>query len=279
MRASTSLASLLTFFLLTYTTRSTTSPTTCRFIAPFIDQSRSYIANHEDHLLELFRRQQNNCPIGYNSCSRLGANNVCCSVSAVCSADAANDVACCPSGAHCTGTIGATGVATGTMTNTATAAGGGFVFGSATTTATTGPITSSARTPQSTVANAYFPYLYIPTTFPNAGVCSSYYSSCATEFSSCTASLGGGINGVTVNGGGAGITVQGVTASAASICSSLSSQACYNLQLGDCPTFGTAAATGSGVIVGVNSARRGREWRIWTLAVGVAVTLAGQMVA
>ena len=276
MRASSTLTSLLPF-LLASSTAATSSSTICPFIAPFIDQSRSYPINNEDPLLDLFRRQQNNCPIGYNSCSKLGAANVCCSVSAVCSADAANDVACCPSGAQCTGTIGATGSVTGAVTDTGTTAGGGFIFGSATTTAsTTGPITSSARVPQSTVANAYFPFLYIPTSFANAAVCSSYYSSCGTEFSSCTASIGGGINGVTVTGGGAGITVQGATASAASICSSLSSQACYNLQLGDCPQFGTAAATGSGVIV-VSSAIKETGVRTWGLVLGVVVTLLSQI--
>ena len=73
--------------------------------------------------------------------------------------------------------------------------------------------------------------------------------------------------------------MQGATASAGSICSSLSSQACYNLQLTNCPPFGTAAATGSGVIVGVNSARRESVRGTWGLALGVVVILVVQMVA
>lgn len=263
--------------LLSFTTA--ISPDYRPFIAPYIDPSYSF---NEDPILELFRRQTNNCPIGYNSCSNLGQAGVCCSVTAICSADAANHVACCPTGASCTGTIGATGTATGT------AAGGGFIFGSSTTSAlstSSRPSTTTAGAqitapPASTVANAFFPFLYIPTTFQNAATCSSYYTSCQSEYSSCTASLGGGAaNGVTVGGIGGGVTVQGATAtaSAASICSSLYNQGCYNLQLSNCPQFGTAAATGTGVVVGTSDARRGCERLAYGVGVGVAVGLAGQV--
>ena len=76
-----------------------------------------------------------------------------------------------------------------------------------------------------------------------------------------------------------GITVQGATAtgSAASICSSLSTQACYNLQPSNCPQFGTAGATGSGVIVSVNSAGRGCDGVRYGIGAGVAIGLAGQV--
>ena len=84
---------------------------------------------------------------------------------------------------------------------------------------------------------------------------------------------------MTVSGGGPGITVQGATAtgSAALICSSLSTQACYNLQLSNCPPFGTAAATGSAVVVNVNAAGRGRDGMRYGIGAGLAIGLAGQV--
>ncbi|GAM86104.1 hypothetical protein ANO11243_041140 [Dothideomycetidae sp. 11243] len=65
----------------------------------------------EQHV-NLFKRQSSSggCPSQYNSCQNLGAPGLCCANSAVCSADSAGYVACCPKGAACTGTI--TGIIT-----------------------------------------------------------------------------------------------------------------------------------------------------------------------
>ena len=62
--------------------------------------------------LDLAKRQNagSGCPSQYSSCQNLGAPQLCCADNAVCSADSAGYVACCPSGAACTGTI--TGVIT-----------------------------------------------------------------------------------------------------------------------------------------------------------------------
>lgn len=72
--------------------------------------------------VSLEKRQSSvNCPQDYSNCQKLGAPGLCCANNAVCSADSAGYVACCPKGAACTGTI--TGVITngvGTIT-TATA--------------------------------------------------------------------------------------------------------------------------------------------------------------
>lgn len=61
---------------------------------------------------------------------------------------------------------------------------------------------------------------------------------------------------MTVSGANVGITVQGASitiASASIVCSSLSQQACYGLQTGICPQYGsgtaTRLATGSGGFV------------------------------
>ena len=55
---------------------------------------------------ELLKRQfSNTCPDKFDSCTSLGAPGLCCAEAAVCSPDAAGNVACCPIGAVCSGTI------------------------------------------------------------------------------------------------------------------------------------------------------------------------------
>lgn len=89
---------------------------------------------------ELVRRQSStSCPTGYDSCSNLGAPQLCCGSNAVCSADYAGDVACCPSGAACTGTIGSV-ITAGTISS----GGGGAVASTGSTTG--GVVTASATT-------------------------------------------------------------------------------------------------------------------------------------
>lgn len=252
------------------------------FFSPLIDDS--YLLS-EDDTLELLKRQ-NTCPIGFSSCQSLGGPGQCCRSNAICSLDQANHVACCPVGAACTGTINAgSAVTTGATT-------GGLVFGGtisttspATTTTTTGfmfPTTTTAVVTAggggSTVPNAVFPFVYIPTTFENAAQCSSYYTSCQSEFSSCTASLGGGINGVTVTGVGGGVTVQGATATgnAASICSSLSAQACYGLQPTQCSAFGVGG--GNTFVVSQGAGPTRCPGGVYEIGVGIAVGVAGVLV-
>ena len=89
---------------------------------------------------------------------------------------------------------------------------------------------------------------------------------------------------VTVSGIGGGVTQQGAmpVASAESICSSLSAEACHGLQLSQCSTLGGAAkTTGSGAsfIVG-GSANIGptKCAALYGVGIGVAVGLAGQVV-
>ncbi|KIX04907.1 uncharacterized protein Z518_05778 [Rhinocladiella mackenziei CBS 650.93] len=194
----------------------------------------------------LVKRQ--NCDSGYNPCSNVGADTVCCPSDTNCALDEAGHVACCPFNAVCTGTID--GSITGTSSTTSSQ---GPVLGGTTTSSTTATSfpgftseTTGVAGGGSTVPNNFYPFIYIPTSYANADLCSTAYSSCQTASTSCFVSLAGA-NGVTVSGLGGGITVQGasgtIISSASSICSSLSAQGCYNLQETQCSIFGS----GSGV--------------------------------
>lgn len=227
------------------------------------------------------QRRQNNCQSGYNSCSNLGGSSSCCPPNTSCALDQAGHIACCPINAFCTGIINAGASST---TVTALSASTTTVVVGATTSATNGFIVPASTTGGaeaagggSTVANAVYPFIYNPTTYANAAACSSAYSHCQTEYTSCTSSLGGSVNGVTVSGAGVGITVQGATATMAaamSVCSSLSSQACYGLQLGSCSTY-----TGTGTLINPNAAPTKCARALYGVGVGVAVGIAGQMLA
>ncbi|EED24294.1 hypothetical protein TSTA_076600 [Talaromyces stipitatus ATCC 10500] len=188
------------------------------------------------HDFEFFKRD-GNCPANYNTCSNEGNSGICCRSGTTCTVDGANNYACCPTGAKCTGTLGAT--ATGGNGNSGSATTSGFMFPQGTTSTTA----SRATITGSTIPGAAFPFVYIPTTFSNAASCN--------EYSSCIASLGGQYGVTIVGGGGGGVTVQGNTAApsasaAVSTCSSLSRQACYGLQESYCTAFGTSGGTTTG---------------------------------
>ncbi len=218
-----------------------------------------------DSLAELLKRQGTNCATNYYACTNLNAAGLCCPRTAVCSADRNNVVACCPQGAACTGTLG---VATGSITASTTVP---FVTASTT---TAGPFvqatTANAGSPGSTVNNAFYPFPYIATTYTNAAACSSAYTRCQSDAASCTNALIGGAQGVTISAPNGGATITAVPslgqASASSVCSSLSQQACYGLQVQACQAFdgrGNVAPTRAcgGLAVGV----------------GVALGVAGQL--
>jgi len=178
---------------------------------------------------ESFLAKRQGCQSGYSSCSNLGAANACCPSNTNCALDQAGNVACCPFNAVCTGTID------GTIT--------GSVTSSTTSTSASSLITGVAGG-GSTVPNAFYPFVYMSTSYANADLCSSAWSSCQTASTSCFSSLAG-VNGVTVSGFGGGITVQGssgtILSSASSICSSLSQSACYGVQETQCSVFGGAS--------------------------------------
>ncbi|KIV78817.1 hypothetical protein PV11_06426 [Exophiala sideris] len=188
--------------------------------------------------------KRSGCGSGYNACSGLGASSICCPTGTNCALDDAGHVACCPTNAKCTGTIGGTATAVATSS----------------TTSTTSPATTTTGVAGggSTVPNNYYPFVYIPTSYANAALCTSAYSSCQSASTSCFASLAGA-NGVTVSGLGGGITVAGtsgtVLSSASSICSSLSAKGCYSLQETQCSIFGTAS--GSATVTATASSTSG----------------------
>ncbi|KAK3116488.1 hypothetical protein LTR53_003092 [Teratosphaeriaceae sp. CCFEE 6253] len=104
------------------------------------------------------------CPTSYNNCANLGAANLCCDANAVCSADYAGHVACCRSGAACSGVISsvitAGTVSNGVLVGAAGAAGatttpGGLVTAGQTTTTDYGvPSTTAANSNGLVLASA-----------------------------------------------------------------------------------------------------------------------------
>ncbi|KAF4633575.1 hypothetical protein G7Y89_g4542 [Cudoniella acicularis] len=145
---------------------------------------------------ELLKRD-GNCPVNYNSCSTLAANDgaACCTQGSVCTRDKANNIACCNIGATCTGTINQ-----GTPAATTTTSGGGAVFGTTTTaaTTTTAGTTATITNAASVVPNAYFPFPYISTTYVNSAACNSAFQACQANYAACTADLQGGSSGFAV---------------------------------------------------------------------------------
>lgn len=247
---------------------------------------------------KLLRRQ--GCPGGYTNCGALGNSGACCPTNQVCARDAAGNVACCPIRAACTGTIGRTptGPSTGSSTGAVIVGGAtgastqpgpsvtssgtatsGFLFPSGTT-------TSAPSFTGSTIAGAAYPFVIIPTTFANAAECSSYATSCSNQYQSCLATLGGGVNGVTVSGANVGITVPAASttiASASSVCSSLSQQACFGLQTNICPQYGsgtaTGVATGGFVVSGAVATRLpGCPGILYAMGAGAIVGAAGALI-
>ena len=94
-----------------------------------------------------------------------------------------------------------------------------------------------------------------------------------------------GVTIVAPNGGGVTVapTAQNLgVASATSICSSLSAEACYNIGTDSCAIFGTATTTGGSFIVGAtsNPAARPTVGSIAAAGVmaGVGLGIAGQWV-
>ena len=217
-----------------------------------------------DVLQLLSKRVANNCPSGYNPCSTLNNSNICCKTDSHCSRDAADNIACCPTGASCTGSLVAATSATSSTSS--------FMFPQYTlaseTTGSEGPSITG-----STISGAY-PFIYVPTTFSNAATCSAYYSQCQKDYSQCTQKLGnGGQYGVTVAGNdGAGVTVQGGAATAtAGVCASLKLEACHGLNLGYCASSDKDSSEN-----GASSSGRGTSLK--DLCFGMAVGVAGMFI-
>ncbi|KAL1953637.1 hypothetical protein VTO42DRAFT_2423 [Malbranchea cinnamomea] len=236
-------------------------------IASFLQLARSddispFHTALSNEIEELVKRQ-NGCPDGYNSCALLGARDACCQPDTICSRDAANNIACCPSGAECTGIVPTETDGGGQVPSST-----GFRFPQPGTESTTSPPSTA-----STVPNALFPFTYIPTTFNNEAECAQSYTGCRSQYSRCTASLGG-VNGVTVGGNsGYGITVDGVvpTADPQSVCSSLLNEACHGLHIAYCTAFGDNGSSGNW------AAASTRTSTLYEILTGLVIALAGMV--
>ncbi|KAK0115153.1 hypothetical protein ONS96_013619 [Cadophora gregata f. sp. sojae] len=261
------------------------------FYEPRIEDSillsnESLSTSLEEHSNDL-RKRDGNCPINFNSCStfRDSAGGACCTAGTFCTTDRARNIACCPTGAACTGTLD---VATATTTGLG---GGGAVFGTGTTTTvpTTAIATITDGAAVSYVANAFFPWPYIPTTYANSAACNSAYQDCQTNYAACTSALDGsgagnlgfGVTIVAPNGGiTATPTIQSLgIASATSICSSLSSEGCYNIVSENCAQFGTGTEVNfvPGTTVNVAARATAGCYAVGVMA-GVGLGFAGQMI-
>jgi len=238
----------------------------------------------QDRSLELLKRD-GNCPANHNSCSTLAKADAgaCCTAGTFCTLDSSKNIACCPSGAKCTGTV--------TLGATGTTAGGGAVFGATTTsnaaafTTTSGAAAATITGTASYVQNSYFPFPYIPTDYVNSAACNTAFSACQSNYAACTNDLMGNSFGVTVVApNGAGVTVAPTLAnvgiaSATSICSSLSSVGCYNIQSGNCAQFGSGTASGGTFVVADSTGGGARPTMGCIAAAGVMAGLgfAGRM--
>lgn len=242
-----------------------------------------YEAFLEDHLLanistignnrELVKRQAGGCPARFNPCAGNGYGGACCTSGSICTTDVARNVACCPNGATCTGTVLAGAPVSTTQS--------GGVFGTTSTNAptiTTGPV--------AIVTNPYFPFPIIATSYSNSAACNSAFEACQSNYAACTANLqGGGGFGVTVVAPQGGVTVAPTAqnlgpASATSVCSSLSRQACYGIVSENCAQFGQG--TGGSFVVNPTGNPAARQtlgcFATAGMMAGVGLGIAGQMI-
>lgn len=209
--------------------------------------------NHHD----IFRRDTT-CQKGYLSCDYMGLTGYCCPSSAQCAIDGVGHVACCPVGAVCVGTVNSGNFATQPQQSQQTTNYGSQPTASPAIQASYVPDSSTGAFVVNTatasyVPNSYFPFKVIPTTYANAASCSSAWTGCQTDLSSCTNYLGGSKGGG-VSGGFATISAPNFISTsqqqmspaptifaaptAESICRQLSSVACSGLEVTACSVFG-----------------------------------------
>ena len=235
---------------------------------PYLNALSGWSAN------PLFLLKRQSCPSDHTSCSSLGDSGACCPNDTNCALDQNGNIACCPINAACTGVISGTAPPVTSSTT-------GFVLG-----------TSTVNTPNptlpagySTVPNQFYPFVLIPTSYPDSQQCLNAYSTCQSDSTACFNSLAGQ-NGVTVSGiGTLGITQAGATGtlatSASSICSSLYQAGCYNLQSTVCSQFGsgTGGPTQTASFVQVNDAYPAAARCTGALYTAAAAAVAGAGVA
>lgn len=121
-----------------------TSLANASLFSPFLsvlEWSQETSSNETIHELPKRALDPTSCPTGYKNCAGIGAPGLCCANSAICSPDQAGHVACCPSGAVCTGSISSI------ITSGVIAPGGSVA---STTAAASQPLTASASSSRTT---------------------------------------------------------------------------------------------------------------------------------
>jgi hypothetical protein len=121
-----------------------TSLANASLFSPFLsvlEWSQETSSNETIHELPKRALDPTSCPTGYKNCAGIGAPGLCCANSAICSPDQAGHVACCPSGAVCTGSISSI------ITSGVIAPGGSVA---STTAAASQPLTASVSSSRTT---------------------------------------------------------------------------------------------------------------------------------
>ena len=124
-----------------------TSLAEASLFSPFLsvlEWSQQTNSNETIHELPKRALDPTSCPTNYKNCAAIGAPGLCCANSAICAPDQAGHVACCPSGAVCTGAISS--IITGGVI-----ASGGSV--ASTTAAASQPLTASASSSRTTATS------------------------------------------------------------------------------------------------------------------------------
>ncbi|CAD0094859.1 unnamed protein product [Aureobasidium vineae] len=124
-----------------------TSLASASLFAPFLsvpDWSQQTSSNETSYDLVKRALDPTSCPTGYKNCANIGAPGLCCTNSAICAPDQAGHVACCPSGAVCTGAISS-------IITAGVIASGGSV--ASTTAAASQPLTASASSSRATATS------------------------------------------------------------------------------------------------------------------------------
>ncbi|EON61322.1 hypothetical protein W97_00535 [Coniosporium apollinis CBS 100218] len=104
------------------------------FFTPILEASFNTSESSEPSLAHELLKRQSGCASGYTNCVLYGAAGagLCCRPGTGCAVDQAGQVACCPSGAVCTGTIGPVTVPTTSTVNPFATSTSGFVIASTT---------------------------------------------------------------------------------------------------------------------------------------------------
>ncbi|KAI9820479.1 MAG: hypothetical protein M1826_000916 [Phylliscum demangeonii] len=222
------------------------------------------------------------CPRGAMCTGTISVGSVTVTATATAAASGASSSAAPPSGTTTGGSTVVVIVSSGPSSPSSTAAAAsssssttanGFIVPASTTTA--GVVLSTPGANPNNANNSNFiGFAPLATPFPDQQACSAGYSSCQAQYQRCTAVLGVSANPVTVVPGPGSVAGQGITVtpapSAVTVCQSLSSQACRDLQLSNCISLPTKTGNAAAAMIPTPAA-----WAAPVYGVGVGLWLAG----